>query len=131
MKRLSRLEFGNLINASAKQGDEHDSDVEMVGAPMVKKALAAQKAKDEEALQAEILAALDMVRTIRENKVQKIRKLRKAVDKLLSDLKVLENAEKQGIASGDFRDLLVACGHPVPGVKGESVADVDDHNDYA
>ena len=132
MKRLSTMQFGNLINASAKQGDEHDKDVELVGAPMVKKALAAQKAKDEAALEAEILAALDLVRVIRENKVKKIRTLRKTVDKLLSDLKGLETAEKHGTASGDFRPLLVACGQSVPGLKGESVLDdANDLCDYA
>ncbi len=123
MKRLSREMFGDLIEASAKQGDEFDGQVDEVKSPLVKKALEAQKAKDAEAIQAQILSVLDLSRELRGNKVAKIRKLRKQEAKLLSDLKKLDAAEKTATDTGDFRDLLVAVGQTVPGHKGESLTD--------
>ena len=120
MRRLSYGSYGNLINASAKVGDEFDKDVEQIGSPMVKEALEAQKARDKQTIQNEILAVLDQSRTVREGKVQRIRSLRKTVEKELKQLKAIEAAEKIGTDKGDFRPLLVALGQPVPDFQGES-----------
>ncbi len=130
MKRLSRSEFGDLIEASAKQNDEFDSQVDQVKSPLVKKALEAQKAKDAEAIQNQILTVLDQSRALRGDKVQKIRALRKQVDKLLGDLKKLDVAEKTATDTGDFRALLCAVGCVVPDYKGESLADASQSYTY-
>ena len=120
MRRLGFGQFGNLINASAKVGDEFDKDVEQIGSPMVKEALEAQRARDKQTIQSEILMVLDQSRAAREAKVQRIRALRKAVEKELKQLKAIEAAEKVGVDKGDFRPLLVALGQPVPDFQGES-----------
>ena len=120
MRRLGYGAYGNLINASAKVGDEFDKDVEQIGSPMVKEALEAQRAHDKQAIQKEILSILDLSRVAREDKVQRIRACRKAVEKELKQLKAIEAAEKIGIEKGDFRPLLVALGQHVPGFQGES-----------
>lgn len=130
MKRLSRATFGDLIEASAKQGDEFDDQVEQVKNPLVKKALEAQKAKDAESIQIQILSVLDMSRQLRNSKVQKIRSLRKQVDALLSSLKKLDAVEKTATDTGDFRALLVAVGHDVPDYKGEKLVDTDSDFDF-
>lgn len=120
MRRLGYGDYGNLINASAKAGDEFDKDVEQIGSPMVKEALEAQKARDKQIIQNEILAVLDQSRVAREKKVQHIRSLRKAVEKELKRLKAIEAAEKIGTDKGDFRPLLVALGQFIPDFQGES-----------
>lgn len=120
MRRLGYGAYGNLINASAKAGDEFDKDVEQIGSPLVKEALEAQRARDKQIIQNEILAILDQSRVAREKKVQHIRSLRKAVEKELKQLKAIEAAEKIGTDKGDFRPLLVALGQPVPDFQGES-----------
>ena len=130
MKRLSSNAFGDLIEASAKTGDEFDVQVEQVKSPVVKKALEAQKARDAEAIQNQILSALDLSRRLRDTKVREIRTLRKQVDKLLSDLKKLEAVEKTATDTGDFRPLLVAVGQRVQGFKGESLTDLSPTCDY-
>ena len=120
MRRLSYGAYGILINASAKVGDEFDKDVEQIGSPLVKEALETQKARDKQMIQDEILVVLDQSRVAREAKVQRIRALRKAVEKELKQLKAIEAAEKIGTDKGDFRPLLVALGQPVPDFQGES-----------
>lgn len=121
MKRLSVSTFGDLINASAKCGDEFDKDIELVKSPVVQKALKAQKAEDEQRIQEQILAVLNQSRMVRESMVSRIRKLRKEANEQLNDLKRLDSAEKVGTDTGDFRQLLAILGHKVPDVDLEPV----------
>jgi len=113
MNRVSNKAFGNLIAASTKKGDEFDAGVDVVTSPMVKKALAKQKADDEALLQEEILAAFDFARVKREEKVQMIRSLRKQVDAAKKELDRLDKAEEVAKTTGDFRPLLVLTGNRV------------------
>ena len=113
MNRVSIKAFGNLIAASVKKGDEFDAGVDVVTSPMVKKALAKQKADDEALLQEEILAAFDFARVKREEKVQMIRSLRKQVDAAKKELDRLDKAEDVAKTTGDFRPLLVLTGNKV------------------
>ena len=113
MNRVSVKAFGNLIAASVKKGDEFDAGVDVVTSPMVKKALAKQKADDEAMLQEEILAAFDFARVKREEKVQMIRSLRKQVDAAKKELDRLDKAEDVAKTTGDFRPLLVLTGNRV------------------
>ena len=113
MNRVSIKAFGNLIAASVKKGDEFDAGVDVVTSPMVKKALAKQKADDEAMLQEEILAAFDFARVKREEKVQMIRSLRKQVDAAKKELDRLDKAEDVAKTTGDFRPLLVLTGNKV------------------
>lgn len=113
MNRVSVKTFGNLIAASVKKGDEFDAGVDVVTSPMVKKALAKQKADDEAMLQEEILAAFDFARVKREEKVQMIRSLRKQVDAAKKELDRLDKAEDVAKTTGDFRPLLVLTGNRV------------------
>jgi hypothetical protein len=116
-------EFGILIATSAREGDEFDSQVEQLKAPIVQKALKAQRERDETVLQEQILKVLDMSRVLRENKVKMIRRLRKETNRHLSELDKLDKLEAAANTTGDFRALLVALGHTVPGVKGDVLDD--------
>lgn len=110
MKRVSGNQFGDLINASAKCGDEFDVQVALVTSPVVKKALEAQKKADEQLLQDQILTALDTARVMREERVQNIRVHRKQIDAEKRSLDLLDAAEEVAKTTGDFRPLLAIFG---------------------
>ena len=130
MKRKSNGTFGVLIDASTHKGDEFDVQVDKVTSPVVKKALEAQKAKDAELVQAQIIEALDQSRALRASHVNVIRHLRKTVESHKTALDKLDAAEKTATDTGDFRPLLAALGHNVPDFKGESLTcDSNDIND--
>jgi len=110
MRRTNAGEFGSLIAAASKSTDEFKNDVEAIQAPMVKAALVAQKARDDEAIQRQILAVLEQARMIRDEKVTAIRSFRKAVDAEKKQLERLDKAEAFGTSKGDFRPLLHVLG---------------------
>lgn len=118
MKRISNAQFGDLINASTKVGDEFDAQVAPVSAPIVAKALKRQKEEDEKALQDQICAVLDLVRLAREEQVQKIRSMRKMVDAAKRSMDQLDAAEAVAMKTGDFRQLLAMFGANINGYKG-------------
>lgn len=115
MKRVSMKEFGNLINASNRQNDEFDADVEQIGSEIVRAAIEAQRVKDTEMVQAEILEVLDRVRMERDERVRKIRDLRAKVTAETKFLDKMDEAKQVGLDTGDFRPLLTVLGVEVDG----------------
>lgn len=115
MRKSSFIEFGNLIEAASKSSDEFKNDLAPITSPMVKRALDAQKAKDEEKTQAEILKVLGLARTAKDQTVTNLRSYRKMADQQKAKLEKIEKAEKFGMTNGDFRPLLSVLGFEIEG----------------
>lgn len=115
MRKSSFIEFGNLIEAASKSSDEFKNDLAPITSPMVKRALDAQKAQDEEKTQAEILKVLGLARKAKDQTVTNLRSYRKMADQQKAKLEKIEKAEKFGMTNGDFRPLLSVLGFEIEG----------------
>lgn len=110
MRKNQYSSFGALIEAASNPADEFENDIAPITNPIVKAALAEQKAGQLKEVKDQIILVLAQAKAIRDTKVSAIRQLRKEVDMHKKALNHIDNAEAHGMQTGDFRPLLSVLG---------------------
>ena len=113
--RKSHHQYGSLVAAATKVTDEFANEMKPINSPLVAQALKEQKEMDEKDVKSQIISVLERARQQRDAFISNIRQLRKAVEQNKKSLDKVDNAEKHGLKTGDFRPLLAVLGFDVEG----------------